>query len=149
MNLASAAEYFKTGKASKLFQLLVDSVKTIFTFAQERANRPIRYLRVMRAYKQGVPVNDIVATYGCSRSTIQRYRTLAGEPPRPRSDDPERRAKIIALQGSLSQAETARRHGCSVSLVSLIEHEAGIARYGKRPRKTVGKKGQHTGETHA
>jgi len=131
ITLKVAAEYVQTSKASRAFLAVIMSVKRIFDFAQERANRPVRFLRVVRAYRNGKPVRDIVQEYGCSNNTVLRYARMAGLPKRPKTDDPERRAKIIKLskQGGMSQVQIAKECNCSVALVSIVEHEAGLKRY--------------------
>lgn len=129
--LKTAADYLQTAKAPRAFFAVTATVKRVFTFAQERANRPVRFLRVVRAYRNGKLVKDIETEYGCSRNTILRYARMAGLPKRPKTDDPERRAKIIKLskQGGMSQKSIAAACGCSAALVSIVEHEAGLKRY--------------------
>lgn len=131
ITLKIAAEYVQTSKASRAFLAVVASVKRIFDFAQERANRPVRFLRVVRAYRNGKPVRDIMREFGCSNNTVNRYARMANLPHRPKTDDPERRAKIIRLakQGTMSQKDIAAACQCSVALVSIVEHEAGLKRY--------------------
>lgn len=129
--LKDAAEYLKTGKACGALLAIITKVKQVFDFAQERANRPVRFLRVVRAYRNGKLVKDIEEEYGCSRNTVMRYARMAGLPKRLKTDDPERRAKIIKLSkmGKMSQKQIAEQCNCSVALVSLVEHEAGLKRY--------------------
>ncbi len=131
LTLKTAAEYVQTLKAPRAFLSVIASVKRVFDFAQERANRPVRFLRVVRAYRNGKLVKDIESEYGCSRQTVLRYARLAGLPKRPKTDDPERRAKIIKLSkaGGMSQIQIAKACNCSVALVSIVEHEAGLKRY--------------------
>lgn len=133
ITLQTAANYVLTAKAPRAFLLLVQRVKRVITFAQEHANRPVRFIRVVHAYKNHKPVQDIVNEFGCSRTTVLRYARMAGLPKRPKSDDPERRAKIVKLakQGGMSQKQIAAACDCSVALVSLAEHEAGLSRYGR------------------
>lgn len=128
--LSDAAEYVRTSKAPAIFLTFLRRVREIITFTQERANRVARYVKIVRDYKAGVMISDIEARYGCSRSTVLRYARMAGLPKRPKSNDPERRAKIIALaKTGIPQKEIAKACQCSVSLVSIVEHEAGLARY--------------------
>lgn len=136
LTLKDAAEYLRTGKAPQLLLTFITKIKRIFDFAQERANRPVRFLRVVKAYRNGMPVRDIEAEYGCSKHTVLRYARMAGLPKRSKSDDPERRAKIIKLSktGGMSQKEIATACNCSVSLVSIVEHEAGLKRYNRETR---------------
>lgn len=131
LSLKTAAEFIKTSKAPRAFFAIMTAVKRIFDFTQERKNRLVRYVRIVHAYRNGMIVTDIANQYGCSRSTVLRYARMAGLPKRPKTDDPERRAKIIRLskQGGLSQKEIAKACNCSVTLVSIVEHEAGLNRY--------------------
>jgi len=132
LTLKIAANYFQTAKAPSAFFAIIKRVRSIFTFAQERANRPIRFLRVVRAYKNGKPVQDIENEFGCSRNTVLRYARMAGLPKRAKTDDPERRAKIIRMSKQSprpSQTTIAIACNCSEALVSIVEHEAGIKRY--------------------
>lgn len=138
LTLQTAAEFLRTARAPRAFFAIVRKVRSIFTFTEERQNRPIRFLRVVRAYRNGKPVRDIQEEFGCSLNTVNRYARMAELPRRPKTDDPERRAKIIKLSKSTprpSQTEVAKACDCSVALVSLVEHEAGLPRYGKRPRR--------------
>lgn len=132
--LQVVADFVRERTAPKPLLTVLRSVKRIFTFAQERSNRLARFVRVVRDYRSGVMVRDIEARYGCSRNTVLRYARMANLPKRPKTDDPERRAKIIKLarQGGLSQKEIAQACACSVALVSMVEHEAGLQRYGRR-----------------
>ena len=131
--LSYAATYVRTSRAPRAFLSFLARVRRIITFTHERANRLVRFIAIVRAYKAGQMVRDIESKYGCSRSTVLRYARLAGEPKRPKTEDPERRARIIALakKGGLSQKQIAERCKCSVALVSIVEHEAGLARYGR------------------
>lgn len=134
MNLQAVADYFRTGKTSRALLLVLKGVTRVFSFAAERANRLARFLRVVRAYRAGKPVNDIVSEYGCSRTTVLRYARMSGCPKRPKSEDPERRAKIIMLSRTKprpSQKRIASLCNCSVALVSIVESEAGLPRYRK------------------
>jgi hypothetical protein len=108
-------------------------VRRLITFTHERANRLVRFVKIVNDYKTGVMVKDIEARYGCSHNTVMRYARMANLPKRPKSDDPGRRAKIIAMakSGGMSQKEIAAACNCSVALVSIVEHEAGLNRYGK------------------
>lgn len=134
LTLKNAAEYVRTSKAPKAFYAIIQSVKRVFTFNYERSNRLARFIQVVHAYRGGMMVKDIEAKYGCSRNTVLRYARLAGLPKRPKTDDPERRAKIIALskKGGMSQKQIADACRCSVALVSIVETEAGLNRYSRR-----------------
>jgi uncharacterized protein YerC len=128
--LKVAADYFQTARAPKAFFAFILQIRSVFSFYKERANRLARFLQIVHAYKNGKPVRDIEDEYGCSRNTVLRYARMAGLPKRPKSDDPERHAKIITLSKlGLPQAEVAKRCDCSVALVSKVEHAAGLDRY--------------------
>jgi len=130
--LSTAAEYLRTSKATTAFLSFLAQIRRVFTFPVERANRLRRFLRIIEDYRKGKPVRDIETKFGCSRGTILRYARLSGEPKRPRTDDPERRATIIAMSKQHprpSQTEISKACKCSIALVSLVEHEAGIKRY--------------------
>lgn len=133
MKLQDAADFLTTGNAPKQLIAMLRSIRSIFTFQYERSNRLARFISVTKAYNANVPVNDIISKYGCSKHTVLRYARLANLPKRPKTDDPERRARIIALSKSKpqpSQKSIAKTCKCSVALVSVIEHEAGLNRYG-------------------
>ena len=138
LTLAIAAEYVRTTRAPKVFFSFIEQIKRIVTFTQERANRLVRYVRITRDYRSGVMVRDIEARYGCSRNTVLRYARMAELPKRPKTDDPERRAKIIKMSKAMprpSQQDIARACHCSIALVSLVEHEAGLNRYRRSAQK--------------
>jgi hypothetical protein len=134
--LSIAAEYLRTSKAPRPFFTFVAQIKRIFTFTQERANRLVRYVEIMRAYKRGALVQDIVGKYGCSKSTVLRYARIADLPKRPRHFDPKIRAATIALyrQGK-PIAEIQARLGVSQAYISKTATEEGINRrkFSKRP----------------
>lgn len=131
--LKTAADYVQTGKVVTGFFSFIRQIKRIITFTQERANRLTRFIEIVRAYKAGKPLRDIETQYGCSRNTILRYARMAGLPKRPKSDDPERHAKIIKLsKEGLSAKHIALACNCSIALVSKVEHAAGIERYKKK-----------------
>src|SRR6185312_4699004 len=129
LTLATAAEYLRTSKAPRAFFSFVKQVTRIFTFTQERANRLVRYVEIVRAYKQGTPVQDIERKYGCSRQTVLRYARAADLPKRPKHFDPKIRAATIALykQGK-SIAEIQARLGVSQAYISKTATEEGINR---------------------
>jgi hypothetical protein len=130
LHLSEAAEYIRLGQIPKALRDLFRRLVRIFTFAAERENRIVRYKKIIEEYKGEASVESIAMKYGCSKSTVLRYARLAGLDKRVRSDDPERWAKIIAFKAKLPQSEIAKRVKCSVSLVSMVEHKAGLNRYG-------------------
>lgn len=135
-HLKDAAEYVRTSKAPAALLLFIQTIRRIFTFTQERANRLARYVVVTRAYKAGQSVSDIETKYGCSRNTVLRYARMAELPKRPKHLPADIRAAIIAdykKPGNMPVAEIARLHGVSAAYVSKVAGQEGIKRYGTRP----------------
>ena len=136
LTLRDAAEYVRTSRASRapsLFLRLILTIKHIYNFTQERANRLVRYVVVTRAYKAGKPVREIQAKYGCSLNTINRYARLAELPKRPKHFPEEIKKDVIAdYKKGLRVAEIARLHDVSPAYVSRTAREMGISRYRKR-----------------
>src|ERR1700761_2823409 len=93
--LATAAEYWRTSKAPKAFFAFIKQITRVFTFTVERANRLMRYVEIVSAYKKGTPVKDIEDKYGCSRNTVMRYARSAGLEKRPKHFPDDTRAKVI------------------------------------------------------
>lgn len=130
MKLQDAANYIKTTKASKAFILLLLSVKRIFNFTQERSNRVARYIKIVKAYAKGEPVNKIAEKYGCDKSTILRYARLAGLPKRPKHLPEETKEAVIKdYKNGLPIKKIAELNGVSQAYVSTISRKAGIKRY--------------------
>lgn len=127
--LAAAADYLRTSKAPRAFFDFLRQVKRVFTFTHERANRLVRYVKIVRAYQQGQPVRDIEDEYGCSRNTVMRYARSAELPKRPKGFDPKIRAATIAMykQGK-PLAEIQARLGVSQAYISKTATEEGINR---------------------
>lgn len=144
--LKTAADYIRTSRAPIRFFAFVKQIKRIFTFTQERANRLVRYVELVRDYKQGKPVRDIETKYGCSRNTVLRYARLADLPKRPRHFDPKVRSAVIALyKEGRPIAEISARLGVSKAYISNAASEEGINRvkfkkasHGKRHRMALG-----------
>jgi hypothetical protein len=127
--LQAAADYIRTSRAPKALRELVARVRRIITFAEEHANRPVRYIRVTAAYKLGKPVKDIVAEYGCCRGTVLRYARLAGLPKRPKHFDADVRNAVIAMyRDGRPLAEISARLGVSQAYISKTATEEGINR---------------------
>ena len=127
--LAIAAEYLRTSRAPKAFFSFVAQVKRIITFTHERANRLVRYVEIVRAYKRGALVQDIESKYGCSRNTVLRYARAADLPKRPRHFDPKIRAATIALyKEGKPIAEIQAKLGVSQAYISKTATEEGINR---------------------
>jgi len=127
--LETAANFVKGKNTPRAFQRLVQRVREIFSFSQERSNRLRRFLKVVGAYKRGALVNDIVREYGCSRNTVQRYARLAGLPIRPKGFDPDIRRGVIAMYRLKKPiAQIAAHFGVSEAYVSKTATEEGINR---------------------
>jgi hypothetical protein len=132
LTLETAADYVRTSHAPDPFLAVITRIRQTFSFTDERANRCVRFLEIVRDYRAGIMINDIVAKHGCTRGTVLRYARLVGCPKRPKSDDPMRHAKILAMtkrKKRPSAADIAAACQCSIALVSKIEREAGLPRY--------------------
>lgn len=137
MNLSDAASYIRTSTAPKAFLDFIGSIKRIFSFAQERANRPARFVAVTRAYQNGEPVRKIEERFGCSRQTINRYARMSELPTRPKHfPDDIRRAVIRDYKNKcLSVIQIAELNSVSPAYVSKVAREEGISRYEPRPKR--------------
>lgn len=128
-SLAHAISYVKSGHITAPLKEAADRVKSIVTFTQERANRVVRYLAVVRAYAAGVPISDIEDRWGCSRSTVLRYARSAGLAKRDKGFSPDTRAAVLALyREGRPIAEIAATCGVSPAYVSKEATAAGINR---------------------
>jgi hypothetical protein len=139
MNLSDAANYMRTARAPKAFLEFIGGIKRIFSFAQERANRPARFVAVVHAYKKGEPVLKIQERFGCSLQTVNRYARMADLPKRPKHFPEDVRKAVIAdykrENPKLDVAQIAERNSVSPAYVSKIAREEGISRYEPRPKK--------------
>lgn len=139
MNLSDAASYMRTAKAPKAFMDFIATIKRIFSFAQERANRPARFIAVVRAYKAGEPVKKIQDRFGCSLNTVNRYARMSDAPKRPKHFPEDiRKAVILDYKREnprLDVVQIAERNSVSPAYVSKIAREEGISRYEPRPKK--------------
>lgn len=124
--LQHAADYIRTGKAIKDLLRLLRRRKPIISFEAERDNRPPRYVEVTRAYKEGMPINDIMLKFGCSKNTVHRYARMAGLY-RPK-DSPVRDGILAMYQQGKPIAEISAALGVSPALISKYANEAGIGR---------------------
>lgn len=132
--LEDAARYWANSRPSKAFKAFVAQIRRIFTFTEERANRLQRFPRIVNDYRDGIPIADIEAKYGCSKQTVLRYARLAGLDKRPKGDAERRRGIIALYQQGRPIAEIAARMGVSQALVSKIASEEGINRRNFRRR---------------
>lgn len=103
-----------------------------FDFEVERNNRSPRFMAIVKAYSEGVPVDTIVDTHKCSRGTVMRYARLAGLPKRPKHFDPTLRAQAVELyRTGMGLKMIAELLDVSEAYVSTAAKEAGISRYKK------------------
>lgn len=136
LTLQHAAHFVRTSRAPSGLLSILRRFRNIFTFAQERANRLARFVRVVRAYRLGKPVRDIESEYGCSRGTVLRYARMAGLPTRPKHFDPAIRKAVIALyQQDKPIAEIQTRLGVSQAYISKTATEEGINRRNFKKRQ--------------
>jgi len=100
--------------------------RPLISFRRERENRPPRYVAVIEAYKSGMPIDDIAAKFGCSKTTVHRYARMAGLY---RPNESSVRDGIVAMrQQGKPIAEIAARFGVSQGLVSRYCTKAGLGR---------------------
>lgn len=124
--LQTVADYVRTGRAIKALANLLRKHKSIIPFDVERDNRPPRYVAVIKAYRENLPIDEIANKFGCSKTTVHRYARMAGLY-RPREST--MRDGILALyQQGKPIAEIAARLGVSPALISKYANEAGIGR---------------------
>lgn len=129
ITLAYVGQFVQTGRAKKTLLRLLQRVRDVFSFTQERANRIKRFVLIVGAYKRGQLVQDIEAEYGCSRHTVLRYARLAGLAKRPRGFDPSIRKATIALyQQGKPIAQIEAQLGVSQAYISKVATEEGINR---------------------
>lgn len=129
LTLKNAASFVRTSRAPVALLSILQRLRSVFCFAQERANRLKRFVVIVTAYKRGRLVRDIESEYGCSRQTVLRYARLAGCSKRPKGFDPEiRRATISLYKQGKPIAEIQARLGVSQAYVSKTATEEGINR---------------------
>jgi len=129
INLRHVGNYVRTGQAPRALLAVLRKVKSIFTFTQERANRLKRFIRVVHAYKAGVPIKKIEDDYGCCKGTILRYARLSGLSKRPKGFEPDVRRAVIALyKDKVPIATIQARLGVSQAYISKTATEEGINR---------------------
>lgn len=129
LTLKNAAAFVRTSRAPAAFLSILRRVRSVFCFAQERANRLKRYVVIVTAYKRGKLVRDIENEYGCSRQTVLRYARLAGCEKRAKGFDPEVRRAVISLyKDGKPIAEISARCGVSQAYISKTATEEGINR---------------------
>lgn len=130
IKLQTVVDYLLKGKGPKLLLNILKNVKTIFTFTEERANRVKRFVRIINAYKAGVPIKKIEEDYGCAKSTILRYAQLAGLPKRDKGFKPNvKKATLSLYKDGVPIAQISAQLGVSQAYISKIAKAAGINRY--------------------
>ena len=131
--LQVAADYIRTGRPFKVLADLLHRRTKLISFIDERENRPPRYVAVMRAYRDGTPIKDIEARFGCSKNTVHRYARMAGLY---RPNESSVKDGILAMyQLGKPIATIAAHFGVSQALVSKYATEAGINRKPDRRRR--------------
>lgn len=127
--LQQVGDYIRTGKGSKILISIVNSLKPIFTFKQERYNRYKRYTKVVKAYKDGKLVADIEKEFECSRQTVLRYARLAGLPMRQKGFNSSVKEAVLALyKQNKPISEISAKLDVSQAYISKTATEAGINR---------------------
>lgn len=133
IKLQTVANYVRTSRGSKLLLNILKDVKFIFTFTQERANRLKRFVRIVSAYKAGVPVKKIEDDYGCSRFTVLRYARLAGLPKRAKGFSSDIRYATLSLyRDNVPISKISAELGVSQAYICKVASEEGISRYKKK-----------------
>lgn len=104
-------------------------IKSVLDFPLERANRLVRFIEIVKAYQDGMPVADIESEYRCTKSTILRYARIMGMPKRPRHFDVSKRERVVRLyRQGIKIAVIAERCGVSEAYVSKTATEENINR---------------------
>lgn len=133
----AAALFTKAERLPVLLRRLLFATARVISFTTEQNNRLRRFVRVVNDYKGGMPVNQIVEKYGCSKGTVLRYARLAGLPKRPKATfGPKVEAACITmLDLKAPYAEIAAKLGVSEAWISQVAKKTGHARYKPKPRK--------------
>lgn len=129
LTIQSAADFFRTARASRAFIVLLHSIQRLFSFTRERTNRLRRCLEIIRLYAAGVPIRDIINRWGCSSNTVLRYARAAGLPKREKGYPEKIRLAALALykEGkSLDEIQAAL--GISQGYISRLATENNINR---------------------
>lgn len=127
--LSTAADFLRGKPVPRHFSLLVQRVRSVFSFTAEHTNRLSRFVKIVNAYKRGALVQDIENEYGCTKSTILRYARLAGIAKRDRGFDPKIKEGVLAMYAlNKPISEIAVHFGVSEAYVSKTASEAGISR---------------------
>lgn len=103
-------------------------VRRVFDFAEERSNRVVRFLLIIKAYKAGEKIDAIAHRYKCSKSTIHRNIRIAGIERRGQRKKNVNDAVLEDYKSGIPIAEIAKKHGVSQAFVSREATRAGINR---------------------
>lgn len=119
----------RTAKATILLLNILRKTGRIFNFTEERYNRVNRYVAVVNAYKNGMPIREIENKFGCSRRTIYDYLEQAGVK-RDRVLKPEeiRKAVIRDYKNKIPIAKICELHNVSAKFVHAEARKAGLRR---------------------
>lgn len=139
LTLKDTAEYIMTAKLPQTLKQILNNIQHIFTFTQERSNRLKRFVKIVRAYKQGMLIQDIEKEYGCSKSTILRYARMVGLEKRPKGFTEEtRKATILLYKNGTPIAQIQAQLGVSQAYISKLAVAEGINRRRLKKRKING-----------
>lgn len=129
MTLQDTAKLMKTNSIPD--KLL--SIEDVYTFAQDRENRSIRFVRIVVAYKRGEKVLAIAKQYGCSPTTVLRYARMVGLDTRDKFMPREIKANVIKqLRAKIPLRAISENLRVSQAYISKVAKEVGLNRYKKR-----------------
>lgn len=127
--LKATAQYVKTRRGSPELKAALRQINKVLDFPLERANRLVRFIEIVKAYQDGMPVADIESEYRCTKSTILRYARIMGLPKRPRHLEVTTRERVVRLyRQGIKIAVIAERCGVSEAYVSKTATEENINR---------------------
>lgn len=127
--LKTTAVYVKTRRAPKELKAMLTQIKRVLNFPQERANRLVRFIEIVKAYQDGASIAEIESEYRCTKSTILRYARIMGLPKRPRHFEVSTRERVVRLyRQGIAIALIAERCGVSQAYVSKTATEENINR---------------------
>lgn len=132
LTLKDIAKYVRTSVASKLLMTILRDKGRVFTFTEERHNRLNRYVSVINAYKDGVPLADIETKFGCTRRTIFDYVERAGVPRRSFKPEEIRQAVLRDYKAGIPISKIMDLHNVKRRFVQQIAADAGERRYRRK-----------------
>lgn len=128
LTLKDAAAYVRNKKADNFFMAALKSVLRIFNFYEERNNRLSRFVSVINAYKNGMPIADIEKKFGCTKRTIYDYVERAGVPRRSFKPEEIKQAIIRDYKANIPTQKIADLHNVSLRFVMKTTADAGLRR---------------------